>query len=112
MPRQKGYGIFSEEVNGIAILFHHTKCKALGWKGKLIERHRRHLPPERCADGAGALAVPCRFSLLPWPGFPRVLDGWFDRAGSCNAADDARIGRRTPARKPRWARLDCRGRAP
>src|SRR5713226_10020393 len=96
---------FSNEVDGRAILFPHSKRQPLRERGKLIERHRRHLPPERCADGAGALAVPGRFSIVPWPGFPRVLAGWPSWAGPYDAADHARIAGRTPASQPRWAVL-------
>src|SRR5712692_10695319 len=110
MPRRMGMPFFWNVADGRAIPFRHSKRQTLGEKGKLIERHRRHLPPERCADGAGAIAVPRGFSFLPWPRFPRVLDGWFDRAGTCDAADHARIAGRTPACKSRWAVLDCRGR--
>src|ERR1700687_690188 len=111
MPGWNGDAVFSDEDTVCAVPFRHANREPLGEKGKLIERHRRDLPPERCADRAGASAVPCGFSLLPWSRFPRVLDGWIDRAGSCDAADYARIGGRTPASKSRWAILDCRGRA-
>src|SRR5205823_10854565 len=47
-----------------SVFFSNVRTRVLEWKGKLIERHRRHLPSGRQTDRADTFAVPRGFSGL------------------------------------------------